>query len=330
MTRAPTAQGRKGFTLIELLVVIAIIAILIGLLLPAVQKVREAAARMSCSNNLKQISLAAMNYESSYGFLPPGMVCDPNNSNYNFIGVLTFLLPYVEQNNVYKLIPPQALGGSGPQGNLPTLPQNGSGNLWWWGSAAIVTPGGPQGPIWQAAQAKIKTYLCPSDSPDSPAVGVFVGLTVASSTLTGTYNAVGGNAYNSGRGNYLACSGYFDGNPGDGWPYPGIYYALSKTKITSITDGTSQTIAFGEALGDTDIAPRNYALTWMGSGALPLAWGISAPQWYTFGSRHTNVVQFGFGDGSVRSIIKSADINNLYYAGGMNDGTVVNWGSLGQ
>ncbi len=161
----PVMGRRAAFTLIELLVVIAIIAVLIGLLLPAVQKVREAAARMACSNNLKQIVLAAHNYESTNSYMPNGI-------DDQMQGPLVQLLPYMEQDNVYKLWsfrPWVAPGAANTYSFYFRDPMNQP-------QAAPVTasPYNPSGlyPI----QAQPKSFICPSDpSPDGGANSAVFG-----------------------------------------------------------------------------------------------------------------------------------------------------------
>src|SRR5579884_187156 len=149
----PRFQPTGGFTLIELLVVIAIIAILIGLLLPAVQKVREAAARMQCQNNLHQLSLAVANCcDTNGGVMPPSIGTYPSVSltpNNGEGGLFFFLLPYLEQQNLYKAcfsatdqgIPDPDNGSTGGRnGGLPTYVA--------WNAQLYTNP---------------KIFVCPSD-----------------------------------------------------------------------------------------------------------------------------------------------------------------------
>jgi prepilin-type N-terminal cleavage/methylation domain-containing protein/prepilin-type processing-associated H-X9-DG protein len=142
----------RAFTLIELLVVIAIIAILVGLLLPAVQKVREAAARVQCQNNLKQISLALINCTDMHqGYLPPGWGLYPNPgpaANNGSDGLLFHLLPFVEQQNLYNL-------GYEPNGSIGQDCNNGLPTYSFWDTATAPGSNFPS--------VTIKTYQCPSD-----------------------------------------------------------------------------------------------------------------------------------------------------------------------
>jgi prepilin-type N-terminal cleavage/methylation domain-containing protein len=313
-------RKRAGFTLIELLVVIAIIAILIGLLLPAVQKVREAANRTSCQNNLHQIALASHNYHSTFNVLPPGLNGDPINPPATASGLscLAYLLPYLEQQNLYNLMPSSWFS-----------PSYQGGGWFNYGSMAY--------------SYHVKTFECPSDGYlYQYTQGVLVDFfEYAAGPNTGgldVYYFPGNDAaLGIGLTNYMPCAGGMGNLPGDSWQqFVGVYYTGSSVRMTIITDGTSQTFAFGETLGGTSQGTRDFSICWIGGGALPTGYGLPDPcQWYTFGSYHTGIVQFAFADGSVRGIRRigsydssSSGYVNFIFASGYQDGMPVDFNQL--
>ena len=212
-------RRRAGFTLVELLVVIAIIGILVGLLLPAVQAAREAARRMQCSNGLKQLGLANLNYESAFKALPPrkGGTGGPfiganrNNSNGNRLSGFVFLLPYIEQTAMYNMI--QAGDATGTFNYAAAQ------------GGPTVAPGGPAAwtgwTPWNIAPSMLS---CPSDGPvfNQPA--------------------------NRQTNNYAFCIGDTIANARDIGDSRGVFGSQIYTKLGSINDGTSNTIAFSERL----------------------------------------------------------------------------------
>jgi prepilin-type processing-associated H-X9-DG protein len=329
MSAAP-ARVLRAFTLIGLLVVIAIIGVLIALLLPAVQKVREAANRANCQNNLKQLALAAHNYASvNQDRLPPGylgpkspLTEDPVAAGWNaqFVGSLTYLLPYLEQENVHR-----ALTAALPA-NYFTLATVDSP---WWTYPAAVT----------AAQAQVKTLLCPSDSASSVAnaiVAVHHGIDAATSVKTQYARAlVPPTSTGLGRTNYVGAAGQWGvGIPGFD-NVSGVLANRTAVALNRIADGTSNTLMFGEAVGDADTGTATYSFAWAGVGCLASWRGLltgTGSGWYGFTSRHPGVVQFAFADGSVRGVRKpisaGAELTAFYYLSAHGDGQVLDVASL--
>jgi prepilin-type N-terminal cleavage/methylation domain-containing protein len=282
-----TAPG--GFTLIELLVVIAIIAILIGLLLPAVQKVREAAARMKCSNNLKQMGLALHGTNDAYGYMPQFGCAWPRGST-TLTQSSTFwsMLPYLEQDNLFKQL----------QGVSPS-------------SAYFNTASTP---------VPVKVFICPSDPTNSDGLGAGWNLgsynvngtvfctgqypNIASSFPDGTSNTVlvvehialcrdpaGGNSATDGRSVWPAVN-LTTGDPIVYWP--------TETTGTVPPGFPGAAITYPTAL--VPDPANNNVPSWKTPQVAPTLGSTGTCDPTTASAQHTAGVLVGLGDGSVRSV----------------------------
>jgi prepilin-type N-terminal cleavage/methylation domain-containing protein len=307
---------RRAFTLIELLVVIAIIAILIGLLLPAVQKVREAAARAQCSNNLKQVGLAMHNYHDANGVLPygegPGNPADPITTRRGCCwgDWQTLILPYIEQQAMFNNY--KNLGGNDIKGMAIT-------------GTSVRLRYGDSPNVEGVTSQRLKTLTCPSDTPNPGAITTTIG-GVTYSITSHNYVANYGNTNNYQVDISTPVALKFGGAP-FGW-------APQISKLTDLADGTSNTMLASETLQGIGSDLRGFS--WWAPGAqftavyppnstspdivtqncnnqparnLPCvdnggAWNILAAR-----SRHTGGVQTVMGDGSVRFVPQSLDIN---------------------
>jgi len=270
-------RSRRGFTLIELLVVIAIIGVLIALILPAVQAAREAANRSKCTNNLKQLGLAAQEYHDSFGSFPAGWFCDTTDvncvpqaaSSYMWNGVCGLFLK-LEQGNLFNEI----------NFNLPTnFPDN-------------VT----------SVRRTIEGFVCPSNR---KAIGVDTTVK-SSSTTTGAatlQTRLGPSDYrgNMAAGMILNCNDPTDINC---YYYDnGMTYMNSQVSIADIPDGTSTTVLMGETLTGTWAEATSCCVRTTLDRTLNRPIQLNGLNYYTYWmSKHPNMVNFARCDGSVSGV----------------------------
>jgi prepilin-type N-terminal cleavage/methylation domain-containing protein/prepilin-type processing-associated H-X9-DG protein len=325
----------RGFTLIELLVVIAIIAVLIGLLLPAVQKVREAANRMKCSNNLKQLGLAMHSYHDVNGLFPPGgryLWTGTDNWAWDKGTWLVYTLPYMEQENLYKQVP----GLNIPNTNSFGAPPNGCN----WGVAFANYP-------------LLPYRRCPSDDWDEshPAVNYVASLGPqcvpgqcgASNDVYARYCQPENPPINDVNGTLYGYRWSPDhGNTTNTTELRGLFNRLgAKIRMANVPDGLSNTIMLGECLPNENdhlsggawfhfnggnshvgtIPPINYKTDRRDCSQPLRAWNNWNLSW-GFKSKHSGGANFTLGDGSVRFIGETIDHRAYQLLGCRNDGLV--------
>jgi prepilin-type N-terminal cleavage/methylation domain-containing protein/prepilin-type processing-associated H-X9-DG protein len=277
MDRLHSPRTRKAFTLIELLVVIAIIAILIGLLLPAVQKVREAAARAKCENNLKQIGIASHMYHDTYGRLTD------NGQNTNIPGQWCWawqILPYIEQGTIYNLVTPTQVVQNSNGNPLPVVP--------------------------------IKTYICPSRAHNPIATTGGNGPTNMGAHTDYAINVAGNFTLNV-NGTNTSIVGF--GNFGNS-PSMSVITNLNGTSNTILVGEKAMDPGnYGNTRSDNwdeDIYSGGYGGTGRGDNTM-VQDKPGDPFGNSWGSAHSAGAHFLFCDGSVRLVTYTANNTNQFY-----------------